>query len=212
MFNIVLCSGFSSVSAKLKVEKVLPPAWSKIGFIPNAADTYEKVDGDYPYWVLSDIEALKFLWYHVIMVDLNVIEKDNLEDILNWLDGLLVWGGNVFWLLSLMRKLWLVELIQLFVKQGKWYIGSSAWSCIMSPDIAYIQFADDPSVSDLWSNYVWLGLVSFGINPHFSGNNLPESDIKLYTFAYERDLFPIITLQNDQAIVADLDWTMKFVL
>lgn len=77
-----------------------------------------------------------------------------------------VGGGNSFFLLHHMQRTQFGTFLKSFFDRGGIYVGSSAGSCVCSPDIAYVQDYDDPHLAPELNNTKGLGLVDVDIYPH----------------------------------------------
>lgn len=210
-YPLILCSSFSTVKDKLASLKFLPTAKCKVACITNGADTYRMPGEADPYWITSDLDALTELWYELEDIDLKVVQREDLRKKLIEKDIIFVSGGNCFWLLDLMNKSWFKDMIKEVLAQWKVYIGSSAWSCIMCPDVEYAKFLDDATVTTLTS-YEALWFLPVYIAPHFEWEKRSEKQMALVEFVYQKWVYPLITLTNAQAICASLDWNMKFII
>jgi dipeptidase E len=78
-------------------------------------------------------------------------------------------GGNTFFLLQELKRSGADKLIVEHINRGKIYIGASAGSMIVSKDIEYAKYMDDPAVAeDLNNDFSALSIVDFYIVPHYA--------------------------------------------
>ncbi|MBE2173818.1 Type 1 glutamine amidotransferase-like domain-containing protein, partial [Acinetobacter oleivorans] len=97
-----------------------------------------------------------------------------------------------------LRKSQTDEIISKLINQGKPYIGSSAGSIILAPDIEYIKNMDDASKAPELSSTTALGIINFSILPHFKEE--PFSDITQEIFSHFYEKTVLVPLTNTQFI------------
>ena len=85
-----------------------------------------------------------------------------------------VGGGNSFFLLHHMQRTQFGTFLKSFFDRGGIYVGSSAGSCVCSPDIAYVSDYDDPHLAPDLSSTAGLDLVDVQIYPHCIENRYAE--------------------------------------
>ena len=101
---------------------------------------------------------------NLTVFDLAGKTRDDLTKEVLKADIIYVRGGNTFYLLEHMRNIAFKEVLEEHFKDGV-YIGSSAGTCVLSPDIGYITPVDNPENATI-ADYTGLGLVDFNIIPH----------------------------------------------
>ena len=118
------------------------------------------------YAVADPKEGLKMMEEHKILPGRNVKSitdfKDQPKAILE-ADGIIVFGGNTFRLLSKLYEHKLIEPIRQKALQGTPYIGASAGTNVATPTIRTTN--DMPIMSPPSMDAI--GLVNFQINPHY---------------------------------------------
>lgn len=198
MKNLFLTSSFADVS------KLLPGFLGEecekktVTFIPTASTT-EKVN----FYVGAAKSAFKKLG--IIVDELDVSKASN-EEILSKLgsnDYIYVSGGNTFYLLQELKRTGADEIIIDQIKKGKTYIGESAGSMIMSPNIEYVNIMDDNSIAKSLKDNDALGMVNVYPVPHHT--NFPfKKAVKKIISEYDAklDLRPI---SNKQVIAVKGD-------
>lgn len=194
MKTLFLASYFASVKDLLPAFLGGNLAGKKACFIPTAANP-EKVR----FYVDADRKALASLGLSVQDLDLAVESSGSVEDKLGNADIIFVSGGNSFYLLRELRRSSADRLLKALVEKGKPYVGSSAGSIVLSPDIEYASRMDDPGKAPGLEDYRGLGLVDFHTLPHrgaFPFKKIVEKTIELY--GERLDLVPI---GNDQAVL-----------
>jgi dipeptidase E len=131
----------------------------KVVFIPTAS-VPEKVT----FHVDSDKKSLKKLGLIVDELEVSKASKDEIKNKITNTDYIFVAGGNTFFLSQELRRSGADKLIIEHIKKGKIYISTSAGSIIVSKDIEYIKFMDDPMAApELNNNFSALGVVDFYI-------------------------------------------------
>ncbi|MDP2671521.1 MAG: Type 1 glutamine amidotransferase-like domain-containing protein [bacterium] len=166
-----------------------------VAFIPTAADPYED-----KWFVDVDRKALEERGYLVQEVDLKKKGEGNLREEMGNAGIIFVCGGNTFYLLEKARESGFDEVVKEFVEKGVIYIGSSAGSVLVGPDIEPVAWMDDPSKAKLDSTKGF-GLVDFVALPHF-GN-------KKYISKYEEIMekysgkYDLIKLTDQEAVVVE---------
>jgi dipeptidase E len=132
-------------------------------FVPTAANLDPS-----PFYVRSDQEALEGLGFRVEIMDLSSLGPGEIRAQIAKNDFLFVSGGNTFYLLQEMRKKGADAAILDFVEGGKTYIGSSAGSAVLSPDLGYLERMDDRAEAPELSDCRGLGLLDFLLLPHYT--------------------------------------------
>lgn len=172
--------------------KELPkkPEELKVAFIPTAADP----ESD-KWFVKSALDELAGLKFPVVQVDLKD-PKEKVHQELENADIIYINGGNTFYLLDWVRKSGLDKYLPELLNKGKIYVGVSAGSILVGPDIALSGW--DPSWDK--NNYIQdttgLKLVDFAISPHYT----EEQGLILEEHSKNVD-YPVIALTNSQAVL-----------
>lgn len=129
----------------------------KVLFIPTASRGEDEMS--YVYESEKELIDLGILKENIIWA------KDLSEANTNDMDVMYVCGGNTFYLLSEIRKTGFDKKIIDFVNSGKVYIGVSAGSIIMCPDIS-ISAPFDPNDVGL-QDTTGLKMINKVITPHY---------------------------------------------
>lgn len=168
---------------------------SKIGFIPTASE----LDDD-RWYMEKDRDDLKNN-YDLVIIDVTNETKEEILNKFNSIDAIFVAGGNAFYLLQQLRLKDVVSELIDFANE-KIYIGSSAGSCIASPNIDYLGNLDDKNDAPLLKDYEALNLINGYILPHYKSSEkytkLIDDTIKQY-----KDLNFIVLTNSDAVIVND---------
>ena len=193
----------------------------KVAIIPNATDPIEWVaekegdpvsayvarltrGNDVNYGKGKDYDYFKSKGCEVVIVDLKE-DSAEVRRKLESVDIIDVWGGDGNWLLDWAKNAKLDTYLKEILDKGVVYVGASAGSCLLTPDIGLGWWTPE------WkSDHIGLGVVDFTIAPHQKESELAEK-VQKYT-EQRKQLqtiidFPwkIYLLQDDQAIKVDGD-------
>lgn len=115
---------------------------------------------------------------------------------LNNNDYIYVSGGNAFFLLQELRRVGADRIITEQIKSGNLYIGESAGSIIMSPNIEYVKDMDDyKSATDL-NDFDALNVIDFYPLPHHNCFPFKKTVEKIITdYSNTLELRPITNSQ-----------------
>ena len=122
------------------------------------------------------------------------ISKDEKSDSLDDYDAVYVLGGNTFAILDKIRKLGMEKMIIDFINSGKLYIGISAGSMIVGPNIGVSGIGEENDVG--LTDFSGLNIIDFEISPHFND----EEAIIIKKFQSKAD-YKIQGLEDGKAIV-----------
>lgn len=169
-------------------------AGKRVLFIPTAANP-EKVK----FFVGADRKALQALGFAIDELDVAAADAAEIAERISRADAVFVGGGNTFYLLQQLRRSGADAVIRGAVLGGLPYIGSSAGSIVLSPDIGYIRAMDPPAKAPGLDDFRGLGLVDFHPLPHFGNAPFKKTGERIQReYGGRIDLRP---LSNDQALV-----------
>jgi dipeptidase E len=199
MKKLFLASYFSGVA------KLLPDfinntcSGKKIVFIPTASIA-EKVT----FYVGADKKALEKLGLVIDELEITKASPGEIKTKINNADYIFVEGGNTFFLLQELKRTGADKLIIKHINKGKLYIGSSAGSVILSKDIEYIKYMDNPDAApDLKNKFTALSVVDFCVVPHCTNFPFKKAAEKITgEYSEQLDLRPI---SNNQVVTVDDD-------
>ncbi|UNK21136.1 Type 1 glutamine amidotransferase-like domain-containing protein [Paenibacillus sp. N3/727] len=146
-------------------------------------------------------EAFHNLGMNIFELD---ISKESREDIIQNLknnDFIYISGGNTFFLLQELKKKSLDKVIIQEVNNGKMYIGESAGTIIMAPNIEYIYLLDNKEKAPELGSYQGLNEINFYPVPHLQNDYLGgevEQIIKKYQNKIE-----LLPITDNQVILVD---------
>jgi dipeptidase E len=118
-------------------------------------------------------------------------------------DYIFISGGNTFYLLQELKRTGADQMIIEQIGKGKVYIGDSAGSVVMSPNIEYAELVDDKKAADTLTDYQGLGVVDFYPVPHHTNFPFKKAVEKtLLKYGTALDLRP---MSNKQVITVNGD-------
>ena len=191
MRKLFLASSFSEVASlfpKFAGEEI---KGKRITFIPTAS-LVEEVR----FYVDDDRKAFEELGIIVEELEITTASPDKISEILNRNDYIFVSGGNTFYLLQELRRKGADALITEQIRAGKLYIGTSAGSVILCPDIEFVKEMDYNHTAPELQSFTGLNIVDFYILPHyldFPFEEITQNIVKKY--GKKVDLRPISNKQ-----------------
>lgn len=162
MRKLFLASSFSEVASlfpKFAGEEI---KGKRITFIPTAS-LVEEVR----FYVDDDRKAFEELGIIVEELEITTASPDKILEVLNRNDYIFVSGGNTFYLLQELRRKGADALITEQIRAGKLYIGTSAGSVILCPDIEFVKEMDYSHAAPELQSFTGLNIVDFYILPHY---------------------------------------------
>ena len=162
MRKLFLASSFSEVASlfpKFAGEEI---KGKRITFIPTAS-LVEEVR----CYVDDDRKAFEELGIIVEELEITTASPDKISEMLNRNDYIFVSGGNTFYLLQELRRKGADALITEQIRAGKLYIGTSAGSVILCPDIEFVKEMDYSHAAPELQSFTGLNIVDFYILPHY---------------------------------------------
>ncbi len=194
MKRLFLSSYFTDVEEHLPEFMKNEHAGKRVTFIPTAANP-EKVR----FYVDSDRKALEKLGLVIDELDIGAASREAIGDTIGRNDIIFVSGGNTFYLLQELRRTGADAHIVDAIREGKPYIGSSAGSIILAPNIEYVKRMDSPKKAPGLSDFASLGVVDFYPLPHATNAPFKKTAEKIISeYGGKIDLRPI---SNDQFIM-----------
>lgn len=169
-------------------EYEMDPKNTPVVYIPTAENCFT------PPRKISERGSYRCLVDRDFPITICDLDKDSLDDMKVKMERakvIVCGGGNTFYLLYHMKLIGFDKLLPTLLNQGVIYVGSSAGSCVCSPNIEYVKDEDDPAFAPDLKDYTGLNLVRFEIYPHRT-EATPSTSKKIY-------------LRDNQAIVASDD-------
>lgn len=193
MKNLFLASSFAEVVELFKkTEKGLAKN-KTVTFIPTAT-LHEEVT----FFVEDGKNALEKLGLIVDTLEISSAKNSEIERKLKDNDYIYVTGGNTFFLLQELRRTQADKIIIDQILSGKLYIGESAGSMILSPNIEYVMEMDDYKVAPNLKSFEALGLIDFYPLPHHT--NFPFKEITENIISRHSEKIKLYPFSNTQAI------------
>ncbi|MBO3282798.1 Type 1 glutamine amidotransferase-like domain-containing protein [Paenibacillus sp. FSL M8-0228] len=170
----------------------------KVTFIPTASIP-EKVK----FYVNSGKKALENLGLVVDEIEISTVPLNEIESKIRENDYIYITGGNTFYLLQELRRTGADKIIADEVNAGKLYIGESAGSMILSPNIEYAQLMDNVQEAPALDSFVALGTIEFYPVPHHT-NILFKKAVEniIEEYGSQLNLYPI---SNAEVILVEGD-------
>lgn len=159
---------------------------------------------DNPHWIADEIRAIRGTARTVKQIDLARLRKDTLETAFDRCAVIWVGGGNTFYLLQEVRRSGFDELVARKIAAGTPYVGTSAGSIILSPNIEPVKFADDVTQAPGLGSFDGLGLFPLIPFAHFDNPKFKDVYQKILAYSLENDV-DFVTLKEKQFIVVDGD-------
>ena len=163
----------------------------RVTFIPTAS-----ISEAVKFFVGSGRKALEKIGLTVDELELTQASEPEIRDKLERNDYIYITGGNTFFLLQELRRTGADKIIVEQIEQGKLYIGESAGSIIVSPNIEYVKEMDDCSKAPELSDFSALRVVDFYPLPHYTNFPFKKVVEKIIAAYGERiALYPISNVQ-----------------
>lgn len=193
MKRIFLASFFSDVAHLLKDFEKEDLNGKTVTFIPTASLA------EMPrFFVKTAIKSLEELGLTVDILEVTEHSSEEIENKITSNNYIYVSGGNTFFLYKELKKKKVDEMIKNHILKGKLYIGESAGTMILSPNIKYVKLMDNEKKGIMDNNYDALNIIDFYPVPHF-GNFPFKSKVKKIIKKY--DNLNLIPFSNNQAIL-----------
>ena len=193
MKKIFLTSSFKDVADMLRTFLNEELKGKTVTFIPTASLT-ETVT----FYVNAGKKALEGLGLIVDPLELTHASVQEVHDKLKKNDYIYIAGGNTFFLLQELRKSGADKIIVEQVQKGKLYIGESAGSMILAPNIEYVKDMDDCQKAPELTSFESLSLIDFYPVPHHTNFPFKKAVEKIIS-KYE-EVLPLLPISNTQAI------------
>lgn len=196
MKKLFLSSSFADVSDLLPDFVGEEIKGKTVTFIPTAS-IVEEVN----FYVDEGKKALEKLGLIVDELEITKATKQEIVGKFENNDYIYVSGGNTFFLLQELQKTGADQIISEQIKSGKLYIGESAGSMILSPNIEYVKDMDDcEKAPDLKDNSA-LSVVDFYPLPHHT--NFPFQEAVETIISKYKSKLKLVPISNSQVITVE---------
>lgn len=166
----------------------------RVTFVPTAA-LPDKLD----FHVEYSKELLSEMGLIVDELEISTATHLDIVSKLENNDYIYVTGGNTFFLLQEMNKSGAGNLIKAQINAGKLFIGESAGTILLAPDIEYAKDIDNPLVASQLKTFEALNIIDFYPVPHYKDDSLKDA-VELTISKYGKEL-PLVPFSNSQAIL-----------
>ena len=157
---------------------------------------------DNPHWIADEISAISDTGRTIKQIDLAALEKDSLAAAFDRCAVIWVGGGNTFYLLQEVRRSGFDELVAQKIAEGTPYVGTSAGSIILAPNIESVRFADDVTQAPELTSFDGLDLFPLVAFAHFDNPNFKAAYRQILAHALDNGV-DFVTLKEKQFIVVD---------
>jgi dipeptidase E len=198
MKRLFLSSSFADVADLFKEFAKEDIKDKTVTFIPTASNVEEV-----RFYIDLAREAFEKMGLIVDELDVSKASDDAIVTKLKENDYIYVSGGNTFFLLQELKKSGADKIISNEINSGKLYIGESAGSMIVSPDIEYVKEMDDHEKAPDLDTFSALNIIDFYPLPHYK--NFPFEEVVeeiIAEYGVKLNLYPI---SNSQVILVEGD-------
>lgn len=194
MQKLFLSSSFKDVANLFPVFASTDLMGKTVTFIPTAA-LHEKMN----FYVQSGKKALEKMGLIVDELEISTAKQSEIIRKLQNNDFIYISGGNTFFLLQELQRVGADAIIIEQIKLGKIYIGESAGSIILSPNIEYVKDMDDYKMATDLDTFHALNVIDFYPLPH--KNSFPfQKTVEKIISKYE-ETFVLTPITNSQVIL-----------
>lgn len=197
MQKLILTSSSSQTIHSWMTQLEQSPTELSLVFI----DTAQELEKGDKHWLDEDRQALIDVGFTVLDYTLTGKTQNQLEKDLAPFDVFFVAGGNTFYLLYQAQQSGFLQLISNPDNQ-KTYVGSSAGSILVCPDIDMIQFIDDPAQAPNLRSTVGANLVNYLVLPHW-GNPVFQAGYAKSLEKLYQSKYPAVLLNDNQYLVVE---------
>lgn len=194
MKKLFLSSSFADVTSVLADFAGKEMKGKSVTFIPTAA-LHQEIN----FYVESGKKALQQMGLIVDELELSSASFAEASGKLRKNDYIYITGGNTFFLLQELQKSKADKLIVEQINLGKLYIGESAGSIVLAPNIEYAKGMDNPEEAPTLKGFDALHAVDFYPLPHYTNDPFKEATETI--LAEYGATLPLKPISNAQAIL-----------
>lgn len=156
-----------------------------------------------PRWMDDEIEAIGETGLVVRRIDLAELSVSAMADTFKDCDVIWVGGGNTYYLLQEVRRSGFDDLVVEKIRGGVPYVGTSAGSLLLAPNIECIRYAEEhPDLELSLESYDALNVFPLVTFVHFDNPDFRDVYRKIVIDALENDV-AFVTLRDNQFIFVD---------
>ena len=156
-----------------------------------------------PPWMDEEIEAIEKAGLAIRRVDLAELSANAMADKFRGCDVIWVGGGNTYYLLQEVRRSGFDDFVVEKIADGVPYVGTSAGSLILAPNIECIKYAEEHPDLDLsLESYDGLNVFPLVTFVHFDNPDFRDIYRRILMDALDNDV-AFVTLRDDQFIFVD---------
>jgi dipeptidase E len=197
--KMFLCSFFEKVASLLPKFAGEDLRGKTVAFIPTAGK-HEEVN----FFIATARQAFENLGMKINDMDISSISTKEIAEQLDQSDYIYVSGGNTFFLLQELKRTGADKLIKDQILKGKPYIGESAGSILVAPDISYMKCVNySKEKAPLLKSFSALGVVDFYSVPHYKEEPFVEINDEVVR-RYDK-LLNLLPISNTQAVIVNGD-------
>jgi len=196
--NLFLTSSLATVAKDLSSH--LDKSVKTFLFVITALEVKEKDLS----WRDDDRKSLTKLGYKLEDYSVTHKSSDEIKDKLSEVDGIIMEGGNTFYLLQQIQLSKSAVVFREFVKNGGVYIGSSAGSIVAGPDIYPVRRLDNLKDAPNIKGYKGLCLTDIVILPHWGSPYFKSRYMTRWQQNYNLE-HKIVPLTDNQYLVFEKD-------
>ncbi len=198
MKRLFLSSSFADVADLFKEFAKEDIKGRSVTFIPTAGNVEEV-----RFYVDLAREAFEKMGLIVDELDVSKASGAEITAKLKENDYIYVSGGNTFFLLQELKRSGADKIIADEINSGKLYIGESAGSMVVSPDIGYAKEMDDHKKAPDLDTFLALNIIDFYPLPHYKSFPFEEAVEEIIAkYGVKLNLYPI---SNSQVILVEGD-------
>lgn len=151
------------------------------------------------HFLNADKKALEALGIALTELEVSTADRAEIETTIQHSDYVVVEGGNTFYLLQELRRSGADQMILEHIALGKTYVGVSAGSVILSPNIDYIAAMDSTDAApELHGDFRALSVLDYYVLPHV-GNFPFKTAVKAIQQEYG-SRYDLHAISNQEAI------------
>jgi len=182
-----------SIRAKLGHDRPL-----KTAFITTPIEVDDMSDDT---WYQEDRKALIDNGFSIFDYTITGKSESDIHHDLNDIDSIYVSGGNEFYLKQQSNKNNFGQFVKKFVDSGKPYIGTSAGSIIMAPNMSpCLLITDSERCPEPITDHSGFGIVDFLVMPHWGSKEFRSVYLGGRTEKMYQEKWKLILLNNNEYV------------